>query len=196
MGADLGVHWKVRENLVINAALWYLHMNQEFVYVGDEAIVEPSGKSRRLGADFGLRWEFLKNFYLQADYTYSNARMTEEAKGENYIPLAPVNTFLGGISYRNKHVSAGIHTRWISNRPANEDYSLTAKGYCITDLNASYTLGKVTVGAIIENLFNTKWREAQFATETLIPGDKEPVTDICFTPGTPFALRGFVTFTF
>ena len=195
-GADLGVHWKVRENLVINAALWYLHMNQEFVYVGDEAIVEPSGKSRRLGADFGLRWEFLKNFYLQADYTYSNARMTEEAKGENYIPLAPVNTFLGGISYRNKHVSAGIHTRWISNRPANEDYSLTAKGYCITDLNASYTLGKVTVGAIIENLFNTKWREAQFATETLIPGDKEPVTDICFTPGTPFALRGFVTFTF
>lgn len=196
LGADFGIHWKPWSNVVFNAALWYLHMNQEFVYVGDEAIVEPSGKSRRLGVDLGLRWEFLKNFYLQADYTYSNARMTEEPKGADYIPLAPVNTFLGGISYKNRHVSAGVHTRWIGNRPANEDYSLTAKGYCITDVNASYTWKNFTFGAIIENLFNAKWREAQFATETLIPGDKEPVTDICFTPGTPFALRGFVTFTF
>lgn len=196
IGADLGTHWKPLANLVVNAALWYLHMNQEFVYVGDEAIVEPSGKSRRFGVDLGLRWEFLKNFYLQADYTYSNARMTEEAKGENYIPLAPVNTLLCGLNYKNKHVSAGIHTRWLGNRPANEDYSLTAKGYCITDINASYTWKHFAFGAIVENLFNAKWREAQFATETLIPGDKEPVTDICFTPGTPFALRGFVTFTF
>lgn len=196
LGADFGMHWKPFANVAVNAALWYLHMNQEFVYVGDEAIVEPSGKSRRMGLDVGFRWEIVKNLYLQVDYTYSNARMTEEAKGENYIPLAPVNTLLGGISYKNKHISAGIHTRWISNRPANEDYSLTAKGYCITDANVSYTWRKFTVGAIAENLFNTKWREAQFATETLIPGDSQPITDICFTPGTPLALRAFVTFTF
>lgn len=196
LGADLGIHWKPFKNVVVNGALWYMHMNQEFVYVGDEAIVEPSGKSRRLGVDLGLRWEFLRNFYLQADYTYSNARMTEEAKGENYIPLAPVHTFLGGLTYKTNALSAGIHCRWIGNRPANEDYSLTAKGYFITDINASYTIGKFTFGAIIENLFNVKWKEAQFATETLIPGDKEPVTDICFTPGTPFALRGFLTFRF
>lgn len=179
LGADFGIHYKPVSNVMLNAAVWYLHMNQEFVYVGDEAIVEPSGKSRRFGVDAGVRWEFLKNFYLQADYTYSNARMTEEPKGANYIPLAPAHTFLGGISYKNKHVSAGIHCRWLGNRPANEDYSLTAKGYCITDVNASYTWRKFTVGAIIENLFNVKWREAQFATETLIPGDEEPVTDIC-----------------
>ena len=45
-------------------------------------MVEPSGKSRRFGVDLGVRWDFLTNFYLQADYTYSNARMTEEPKGE------------------------------------------------------------------------------------------------------------------
>ncbi len=196
LGADFGIHYKPISNVVLNAALWYMHLNQEFVYVGDEAIVEPSGKSRRFGVDAGLRWEFLKHFYLQADYTFSNARMTEEPKGFDYIPLAPRHTVLGGLSYKNKNVSAAIHTRWIADRPANEDWSLTAKGYCITDLNASYTWRKFTVGAVIENLFNVKWKEAQFATETMIPGDKEPVTDICFTPGTPFSLRGFVTFRF
>jgi hypothetical protein len=194
--ADLGAHWKPFPNVIFNAAAWFIHMNQEFVYVGDEAVVEPSGKSRRLGLDLGLRWEFLNNFYFQADYTYSHARMIEEPKGEDYIPLAPVNTLLAGITYKTDRFSVGAHTRWLGNRPANEDYSLTAKGYCITDINGSYTIGNVTFGAIIENLFNVKWREAQFATETLIKGDTEPITDICFTPGTPFALRGTVTFRF
>lgn len=196
LGADLGVHWKPTDNIILHAAAWYLYMNQEMVYVGDEAIVEPSGKSRRLGVDLGFRWEFVKHFYLQADYTYSHPRMIDEPKGADYIPLAPVHTFLGGLTYKTDKLSVGIHTRWLGNRPANEDYSLTAKGYCITDVNASYTLKRFTFGVAVENLFNVKWREAQFATETLIPGDTEPVTDICFTPGTPFALRGFVSFKF
>ncbi len=139
LGADFGIHYKPCDNVVLNSAVWYLHMNEELVYVGDEAVVEPSGKSRRFGVDLGVRWDFLNNFYLQADYTYSNARMTEEPKGENYIPLAPVHTALGGLTYKNKHVNAGVHCRWIADRPANEDNSLTAKGYFITDLNASYT---------------------------------------------------------
>lgn len=196
LGADFGIHWKPFDSIVLNAATWYLHMNQEMVYVGDEAIVEPSGKSRRLGLDIGFRWEFLKHLYLQADYTYSHARMTEEPKGADYIPLAPIHTFLGGLTYKTDKISVGLHTRWIGNRPANEDNSLTAKGYCITDVNTSYTLNKFTFGAIIENLFNVKWKEAQFATETLIPGDTEPVTDICFTPGTPFSIRGYIAFKF
>lgn len=196
-GADVGIHWKPVPSLMFNAAAWCLYMNQEFVYVGDEAVVEPSGKSRRMGVDAGVRWEFLKNFYLQADYTYSHARMTQEPHGQNYIPLAPEHTLMAGLTYKSERFSAGIHCRWLGNRPANEDYSLTAKGYCVTDLNASYTFcRRFTVGAVIENLFDVKWREAQFATETLIPGDREPLTDICFTPGTPFSLRGFFTVRF
>ena len=63
-------------------------------------------------------------------------------------------------------------------------------------MNAAYTYRRMTVGFAIDNLFDRKWREAQFATETMIPGDDHPVTDICFTPGTPFSLRGFVSFRF
>ena len=68
--------------------------------------------------------------------------------------------------------------------------------YFIVDISGSFTWKKFTFGLAVENLFNTKWREAQFATETLIPGDSQPVTDICFTPGTPFSLRGSVAFKF
>ena len=195
-GSDLGALWKPLPNLVLNATGWFLWMEQEFVYVGDEAVVEPSGKSRRLGVDLGVRWQFLKNFYFQTDYTYCYARSIDEPKGQNYIPLAPVNTLVAGLNYQNKGFFANLRCRFMGDRPANEDYSITADGYCVVDFNASYRYKIVTVGTFIENLFNTKWKEAQFATETRLPYEQSPVTELCYTPGTPFNARFYVTLHF
>lgn len=175
--------------MLVNLTGWYMHSSQEFVYVGDEAIVEPSGRSRRFGIDVGLRYNFLRDFYFRTDYTWCHARSIDEPKGEDYIPLAPVHTLTAGLTWKKNGFNAGVNCRWLSDRPANEDYSLTAQGYFIVDLNASYTYRRVTFGAAIDNLFDRKWREAQFATETMIPGDTEPVTDICFTRHTLLATR-------
>lgn len=195
-GADLGVLWKPLPTLMINATAWYLWMEQEFVYVGDEAVVEPGGKTRRCGVDAGLRWQFLNNWYLQADYTYSHARSIGEPKREDYLPLAPVHTFVAGLNFQWKTLTASLKCRYMGDRPANEDYTLKAKGYCVADFNASYTYKRFTVGAIIENLFNTDWDEAQFATETRLKDEPEPVDEMHFTPGTPFNARGFISVRF
>lgn len=195
-GGDFGVQWKPFPTLMVNAAAWYLWMQQEFVYVGDEAVVEPSGKTRRYGADFGLRWQFLNKFYFQADYTYSHARCIDEPKGEDFVPLAPVHTFVTALSYQWKGLTASLKGRYLGDRPANEDYSLKAKGYFVADLNATYTYKRFTFGATIENLFNTSWDEAQFSTETRLQGEPESITEMHFTPGTPFNARGFVSVRF
>ena len=34
-----------------------MKVEQEFVYVGDEGVVEPSGKTNREGVDFGIRYQ-------------------------------------------------------------------------------------------------------------------------------------------
>lgn len=194
--ADFGFKWKPSKSLTFAAMGWFMHSSQEMVYVGDEAVVEPGGRTRRMGLDLGVRYEFLKDFYFQCDYTYSHARSIDDPKGENYVPLAPVNTLVAALTWKHKGFVANVKARWLGDRPANEDYSLTADGYCIVDLTGAYTWKKFTFGVAIDNLFNTKWKEAQFETETLIPGDTEPVTDICFTPGTPFSVRGYVSVTF
>lgn len=193
---DAGVKATPLKGLVLAGTFWWMHSNQEMVYVGDEAIVEPGGRSRRYGIDLGLRYEFLKDFYLQADYTYSHARSIDDPKGQNYIPLAPVHTLVGALTWTHRSFTANAKVRWLSDRPANEDNTMTADGYCIVDLTAAYTWKKFTFGAAIDNLFNTKWKEAQFATEIVMPGHDSPITDMCFTPGTPFTLRGYVSVTF
>jgi hypothetical protein len=41
--------------LIVNSALWYLYLQQEFVYVGDAGIIEPSGKTKRI-EDCVINW--------------------------------------------------------------------------------------------------------------------------------------------
>ncbi|MFM1874836.1 MAG: hypothetical protein RL266_573 [Bacteroidota bacterium] len=196
-GADLGAILKPIENLMINVGGWYLYLEQEFVYVGDAAIVEPSGRTQRLGADLSVRYQPLKWLFIYADLNYAFARAMDEAAGENYIPLAAELTSVGGVTVNHPiGISGGINYRWIGDRPANEDNSIIAKGYIVADANLSYTWRKWTAGIIIQNLFNMDWNETQFATESRLANEATSVEEIHFTPGTPFFIRGKVSVRF
>lgn len=197
VGADLGTIFKPMNNLIINSALWFLQLEQEFVYVGDAGIVEPSGKTRRMGIDFGFRYQVSKFINLNSDINYTYARSTEEPEGQNYIPLAPDLTSTGGISVTNyKGFSSSLNYRYLKSRPANEDNSIVAKGYFVSDFNMNYQYKKINYGIIIENIFNTKWNETQFATESQLQNETQSVEEIHFTPGTPFFIKGKITYTF
>lgn len=196
-GADAGFMWKPIPKMLINTAYWYLFLEQEFVYVGDAGIVEPSGKTRRQGIDFSLRYEPVNQLFFNLDTNYTHARAIEEAEGENYIPLAPDFTLTGGLNYKHKSgIYGGVNLKHISDRPANEDNSINAEGYTITDLNLGYQWKKVILSIQIQNLFNVAWNETQFATESRLKNETNAVEEIHFTPGTPFFLKGTMTFNF
>ncbi|MEW4924166.1 TonB-dependent receptor [Algibacter sp. 2305UL17-15] len=196
-GTDIGTVMKPMDRLVINASLWSLFLQQEFVYVGDAGIVEPSGKTARYGVDFGLRYQIADWLFFNTDINYAHARSTEEPDGQDYIPLAPDLTSAGGLNFRDlSGFSGGLSYRFVNDRPANEDNSIVAEGYFITDLNLNYNLKNWTFGVIVENLFDSEWNETQFATESRLFNEPNPVEEIHFTPGTPFFLRGKVAVSF
>ncbi|MGJ8549141.1 TonB-dependent receptor domain-containing protein [Winogradskyella wichelsiae] len=196
-GADLGTVWKPFPKLVVNSALWYLFLEQEFVYVGDAGIVEPSGKTRRFGLDLGLRYQLTDWLFLDTDATLTNARSIDEADGQDYIPLAPDFTLVGGVSVDDLNgFSGGLRFRYLDDRAANEDNSIVAEGYMVTDFNVNYSFNKVTLGLAIENLFDVEWNETQFATESRLRGEAQSVEEIHFTPGTPFFIKGTVSYRF
>ncbi|WP_299334621.1 TonB-dependent receptor plug domain-containing protein [uncultured Psychroserpens sp.] len=196
-GLDVGSIWKPNKKFIINTALWYLFLEQEFVYVGDAGIVEPSGETERYGIDLGLRYQLNDWLYLDTDATYTRARSLEAAEGENYIPLAPDFTLAGGLSVSDLDgFSGGIRYRYIDDRPANETNSIIAEGYFVTDFNINYSFDNITLGLQIENLFDVEWNETQFATESRLQNEPQSVEEIHFTPGTPFFIKGRISYNF
>lgn len=196
-GVDFGNIWKPTKNLVLNIAAWYLLSEEELVYVGDAGIVEPSGKSERFGLDFGLRYQFTDWLYLDTDASFTKARSLENIKGEDYIPLAPKFTMAGGLSFSEiGNFSGGFRYRFINKRPANEDNSIVAKGYLISDFNINYKVKDITLGVAIENIFDVAWNETQFATESRLQNEVNPVEEIHFTPGTPFFVKATISYQF
>ncbi|CAN1512953.1 TonB-hemin, TonB-dependent heme/hemoglobin receptor family protein [Flavobacteriaceae bacterium] len=190
IGTDIGTIWKPFPRLIINSALWYLYLQQEFVYVGDAGVVEPSGETKRAGFDLGIRYQLSDYFFFNLDANYTHARSINDPDGQNYIPLAPDFTSTGGLSFQNwKNFSGGLRYRFMKNRPANEDNSIVAKGYFIADFNVNYTYKNMVFSVSAENIFNSEWNETQFATESRLQNETSSVEEIHFTPGTPFFLK-------
>jgi hypothetical protein len=204
--SDLGLVWKPLPRLFINTAFWYLFLEQEFVYVGDEGVVEPSGKTRRMGLDLSVRYQLTNGLFFNGDANYTLARSLENTvdvgnpanggKGSNFIPLAPDFTATGGLSFQKNGFAGSYKFRFMKNRPANEDNSIVAKGYFVNDANINYQWKNFNIGFVAENIFNTAWNETQFATETRLKNEQNSVEEIHFTPGIPFFFKGVVTFRF
>jgi outer membrane receptor protein involved in Fe transport len=196
-GADFGAFFKPTKRLLVNAAVWMMDLEQEFVYVGDAAVIEPSGYTRRYGADLSLRYQITNWLFFDIDANYTVPRFLDEPAGKNYVPLAPTITSIGGLTAKFKNgLNAGIRYRYVGDRPANPENTVTAKGYHLFDAVINYTRPKYALGITMENLANVQWNEAQFDTESRLKNEAKPVSELHFTPGTPFYIKGSVTFFF
>ncbi|RYY20733.1 MAG: TonB-dependent receptor [Cytophagaceae bacterium] len=189
-GAEVGSTCKPVPSLVVNAALWTLHLQDELVYSGDEGTTESAGPTQRFGVDVSGRYQVTARLFLDADVNYSHGRLVDAPAGANYIPLAPTFTSIGGLTLKNpRGLSASLRYRHIDSRPAQEDNAIRARGYFLLDAVASYTQPRFQLGASAENLLNVEWNEAQFATDSRLRGEAAAVNELNFTPGTPFFVK-------
>jgi len=185
-GADLGLNWKPIPHLYINAALWYLYLQQEFVYTDDGDIV-PGGKTRREGIDLSARYQLTNWLFADLNLNLAKPRLVDSAAGHNYLALAPTFTSTGGLDFKFANgVNGGISYRYMHSRPGNDMNTLRADGYYVTDLKINYTQKRYEVGLSIENLFNTKWNEFEAEEVSQLRNESVPVDQMSFTPGTPF----------
>ncbi len=196
-GTDIGISAKPIKNLILKTIFWHLQSEQEFVYVGDAGIVELSGASRRIGADLIIRYQINKWLYSDLDISIAKARTISVSKGEDYIPLAPLFTSVGGLTAKlNNKLNASLRYRFMDKRPATENYSTAAKGYFLMDALIDYKFKKINFLISAENILNKNWKEAQFNTETRLKDETEAVSEIHFTPGSPFFIKAGISFQF
>jgi outer membrane receptor for ferrienterochelin and colicin len=116
--------------------------------------------------------------------------MRDEEVGFDHIPLAPSITLTTFASVVLPWMSAAVRLRHIDARPANETNTVVASGYTIVDVTATIPVSSmVSINLQCENLLNSQWRESQFDTESRLQNEPSSVSEIHYTPGTPFSLR-------
>jgi hypothetical protein len=194
-GTDLGINWKLIPALFMNAALWYLYLQQEFTF-GQDLIdqpggpVQPSGKTSRMGIDLSARYQLGSWLFPYVNMNLAKPRFIDSAAGHRFVPLAPTFTSTAGLDFRLKSGwNGGISYRYLHNRAANSTYSLTALGYWVTDLTLNYTRKSYELGLAVENLFNVTWNESQFEYISRLRRETQPVDEVSYTPGVPFFAR-------
>ncbi|MCA9517057.1 MAG: TonB-dependent receptor, partial [Myxococcales bacterium] len=204
-GGEVGVRVLPFDRLSLALAGYALHLESELVWVGDAGETEASGATTRLGIEAEARLAALDWLFFDLDVTYNHGRFDDEPDGADLIPLAPTFTASGGVSVRHPSGFYGrVGFRAISDRPAVEDDSLTADGFFLLDASAGYEGAWFDVRVEAENLTDTDYREAQFATTSRLAGeppclggraaDGAGCADIDFTPGVPFNIRATVAF--
>ena len=185
-GADFGLNWKPMPKLYINAAFWYLYLQQEFVYT-DDGDIEAGGKTKRLGVDLSARYQLTDWLFADLNINLARPRLADSAKNTGYLALAPTFTSTGGLDFKlNNGINGGLSYRYMHKRPGNNTNTLTADGYFVTDLKLNYTQKRYEIGVSVENLLNAKWNEFEAEEVSQLRGETAPVDQMSFTPGTPF----------
>ena len=197
IGEEIGTRARLFDRLDLAATFFYLHLDSEIVWVGDEGTTEARGATRRYGFEGEARMQILPWLFADADVTATRARYVENAGHGDAVALAPKLVVQGGVSVRHP---LGIFGRLgvfhIGDRPATEDGSLTAEGFTRLDATLGYRYAFVQLAVAVQNVLNTTWREAQFANASQLANESAPVDDIHFTPGAPVNAQATATFFF
>jgi hypothetical protein len=196
VGYELGAR-RTWDGGTLALSAWGLDLTSELVWSGDGGTTEPSGRSRRVGLDVEGRVRVLPWLWADADVNLARGQLRDEPRGADRIPLAPTVTTAGGLTTpETRALSAGIRWRHVGERAAIEDNSVRARGYALIETFWTMRVGASTIRIAVDNLFNVRWNEAQFATTSRLRGEPMPVTELHYTPGAPrtFTVGTSVTF--
>ena len=191
LGGELGFRTKLFDRLDMAINYWRLHLDSEFVLVGDEGTTESRGKTQRQGVEGEFRYVILPWLTADLDISYTWSKFVDTGEA---IPLAPRFLALTGLTARHPSGLEGrIQLRSVGNRYGTEDRTFNVRGHNIFDLLLKYKWDRYEFLFGIDNITNKKWRAAQFVFESQLPGEAAPVNDFHFTPGDPLTIRAGLT---
>jgi hypothetical protein len=186
LGAEAGVRTTAMPHSRIAVDLWYLHLDSELVWNGDEGGTDAAGATRRYGVDFEGAYNPLPWLRLDANVSLAHSEFVANHGNGNALALAPKLMGQGGVTIVDGTSFVSLRGRGIADRPGNDDNTLTAKGYFILDLMMGMQpCNRLSLNLTINNVLDSDWREAQFADTSAVTPTSPAITQMHFTPGIP-----------
>jgi outer membrane receptor protein involved in Fe transport len=192
-GWELGLRTQLLRRFDLALDYWWLNLQSELVWVGDEGTTEPSLPSRRQGIEAAAGWWMLDWLQWTGALGYSEARFADGT----YVPQAPRFVGWSALSafHRPSGLAGSLRFRGFGPRCGDEACSVNLRPGYVFDLGLEYRFGPLLAFFFVENLFDAEYPASEFAFESLLPSDPTfptgpGVFDRHFTPGNPRNVRG------
>ena len=172
-GAELGLRFFDYTALNVSAALWYLNMDSELLYVGDAGTNEPSRASRRYGIEVAAYYWLNSNWSLDTELALTRSRFSQSVEGEgNYIDGAlPVVLSMGLIYKADNPWQLSLRLRHFGKRTL-DSFNQQRSDATIT-LNAGYRYDwqRWQLAAELLNIFDSNNSDIDYFYASRLPGE-------------------------
>jgi hypothetical protein len=206
---EIGVRTQVLSSRLHLSASGFLSTEEaSTLYLADNATTTSIGAHYTEGIQAQARYDLLSWLLLDADSTFSRARLTDVSAPANLVPLAPTRVTTAGITL---HHPSGFYGRLgivdVGDRPASSDGFFTAQGFLRVDASMGYKSRDFQLSLAVVNLLNAQWKEIQTTGVSRLSGEtsaascpagSRPVSsngsfsgceDMLFSAGTPLNLQ-------
>lgn len=201
-GADLGVQSKLTDTLQLAASLWWLTLDSELVFVGDNGDTEASDQSERKGIEGSIFWQPQRWLIVDGDVAFSQARLKPKGRSEQHIPGAIERVFSLGVSINDLGAwDAGVRLRHFGDFALNEDNSERADAVTMLNAQVGYDVTKnLSVSVEVINLTNEEGNDITYLYESRLQAEAalnaDAVEDVHLHPTEPRMFRGSVAYLF
>ena len=191
-GGELGLRVSPTSQWRSTMALWTLGLNSELLFVGDGGTTEPTDGSRRTGVTFANFYRLIPQLTLDADVSFSRARLRDVAAEANRIPGALENVVAAGATWTSSRQGAfaAIRMRHFGSYPLIEDNSVRAKATTLVNASGGFRVAGVRVQLSALNLLGSRASDIQYFYASRLAGEPAGgVNDIHFHPVEPRQIR-------
>lgn len=198
LGYEVGLRGFLNDRVNTSVALWSLELDSELLFVGDAGNTEASRKSEREGIELTAYYRLTDEWTVDVEYSYADAKFTDDAPEGNHIPGSIEQVVQAGIS---ADLAGGwfgsLRLRYFGKRPLVEDGSVESDGSTVVNLRAGYRTPRWTLKMDVLNLFDSDDHDIDYFYASRLPGEgSDGVEDVHYHVLEPRAFRVYATYLF
>ncbi|MEL4281245.1 TonB-dependent receptor [Shewanella mangrovisoli] len=199
-GGEFGVKYYDRDFINFSAALWYLELDSELLFVGDAGNTEPSRASERYGVEVTAYYWLNDDLSLDMELAWTRARFTENELYEGkYVDGAVPFVGSAGITYRPDGDGwyTSVRLRYLGERILDSFDEHKADDTTLVNLALGYQISGFDTKLELLNIFDSKDHDIDYFYESRLAGEPaEGVEDLHYHPVEPRMVRVSVSYRF
>jgi TonB-dependent receptor-like protein len=195
---EVGFRSFVDRRVNVSAALWYLELDSELLFIGDAGNTEASRPSRRYGVEIPVYYRPNDRLTLDVELALTDSKFTEFDPAGDEIPGSIDQVLAAGITLQNPNGFYGsARLRYFGERPLLEDGSVVSGSSTVVNVAAGFKRASYDVRFELLNALDSNDDDITYWYASRLPGEPaEGVEDYHFHPIEPRSLRVYLSWKF